>query len=148
MTQSQNIVYDVAQDYGNDLTVDPNTGDLELSSGILLSEQRIIRRLLTAPITVANPPDFLQEPLYGAGLGQFIGQLETSNILNQITGLITSQMYLEPSVAQSPVPVINIQTLMNQIQCQITYTNILTNSQAVINFTLPINNFNPATITT
>lgn len=148
MTQLQNIVYDVSQDYGNDLIVDPATGDLQLSSGVLLSEQRIIRRLLTAPITVANPADYLQEPLYGAGLGQFIGKLDTDDIKNQIKGLITSQMYLEDSVAQFPAPVIDIQGLPNQINCTITYTNILTNSQAVISFSLPANNFNPATITT
>lgn len=143
-----NLQVNVAQDYGNDLTVDTSTGDLTITYGATLSEQNIIRRLLTAPISVANPPDFLQEPTYGAGLGQFVGNLSTPQIQNKILGLITSQMYLEPTVQQDPAPVIVLTPNGSQLNCQITYDNLLTNSQAVIAFTLPINNFNPATIST
>lgn len=130
---------EIYQDYGNDLLVNAN-GDLQTADEEVLSNQRIIRRLITIPISVSPIPDYLQQPTYGCGLGQFIGQLLTPEIFNQITGLITSQMYLETSVAQNPPPVIQITGLPNIINCTITYNNLLTNKQSVINFTFPPNN--------
>ncbi len=127
---------EIFQEYGNDLVLTPD-GDLQTADTTILSEQRIIRRLLTTPITVNNPPDYLDFPNYGAGLPQFIGRLNTPDIYSQIVGLITASMYQETTVSQNPPPTIVVSGLPNRIQANITYTNVLTNSQAVINFTIP-----------
>lgn len=127
---------EIYQDYGNDLIITIG-GDLETADSTLLSNQRIIRRLLTTPISVNNPPDYLDHPNYGAGLPQFVGQNETPEIINKITGLILSNMFLEETVSQDPPPTIVITGLPEQINCSITYTNILTNSQAVLTFVVP-----------
>jgi hypothetical protein len=126
---------EIYQDFGNDLVVTP-TGDLQTADGITLSNQRIIRRLLTTPISVANPPDYLQNPTYGAGLPQFIGRINTTQTYNEIKGLITSQMYQETTVAQTPPPDIQLSGLPNQLIGTITYTYAVTNQQAVINFSI------------
>jgi hypothetical protein len=126
---------EIYQDFGNDLVVTP-TGDLQTADGITLSNQRIIRRLLTTPITVANPPDYLQNPTYGAGLPQFIGRINNTATYNEIKGLITSQMFQEETVAQTPPPEIELSGLPNQLNGKITYTYAATNQQVVINFTV------------
>src|SRR5579885_814759 len=71
------------------------TGDLQVVDGVLESQQRILRRLLT------NPGDYLWQPDYGAGLPAKIGQPLD---LTALTVLIRSQMYLEASVSQDPEP--------------------------------------------
>jgi hypothetical protein len=129
---------EIYQDYGNDLIVTP-TGDLQSVDGLQLSNQRIMRRLLTAPITVSNVPDYLQAPTYGAGLPQFIGRLNTPQIYNEIKALITAQMYLEETVAQTPPPEITLFGLPGRLTGTITYTYAATNQQAVINFQYPSN---------
>jgi hypothetical protein len=126
---------EVYQEFGNDLVITLN-GDLQTVDGIELSNQRIIRRLFTTPIAVANPPDYLQQPTYGAGLPQFIGRLNTPQTYNEIKGLIISQMYLEETVAQTPPPDIELQGLPNALVGTITYIYAPTNQQAVINFSL------------
>jgi hypothetical protein len=125
---------EVYQEFGNDLFINLN-GDLQTVDGVELSNQRIIRRLFTTPITVANPPDYLQQPTYGAGLPQFIGRLNTPQTYNEIKGLIISQMYLEETVAQTPPPDIELQGLPYSLVGTITYIYAPTNQQAVINFT-------------
>lgn len=127
---------EIFQDYGNDLVL-TDAGDLMTADGVVLSEQRVVRRLLTAPITVSNPPDYLEHPDYGAGLPQFVGQLATPEIVDQIRGLIISQMFLEESVARTPAPVIDITMTPNNFKCIITYTNAISNSQSVITLDLP-----------
>ncbi len=121
---------DIYQEFGNDLILD-NNGNLLLTDGTELSNQRIIRRLLT------NPLNYIDHPTYGAGLPSFIGQPNTPDVMESITSLITSQMFLEESVAQSPEPQITITGLPNEINVAIVYTNLLVNEQIVINFTLP-----------
>jgi hypothetical protein len=125
---------EIYHEFGNDLVITPN-GDLQTVDGIELSNQRIIRRLLTTPIAVANPPDYLQQPTYGAGLPQFIGQLDTPQIYNEIRALIISQMYLEETVSQTPPPDVQLTGLPNYLSGTITYTYAATNQQVVISFT-------------
>lgn len=126
---------EIYHEYGNDLVITLN-GDLQTVDGVELSNQNIIRRLLTTPITVANPPDYLQNPTYGAGLPQFIGRLDTTQTYNEIKALITAQIYLEPTVAQTPPPEIELQGLPNGLSGTITYTYAPTNQQAVVSFTV------------
>ena len=58
---------DLFHQYGGDLLLGPS-GDLASVDATLLGQQRVLRRLLT------NPGDYLWNPAYGAGLGQFVGQ--------------------------------------------------------------------------
>ncbi len=89
---------DLSQQWGSDLTTGP-TGDLALISGTTLAQQRILRRLLT------NAGEYIWQPDYGAGLGQFIGQ--PGNAM-RIRAAIRGQMFKETSVARSPEPVIDV----------------------------------------
>jgi hypothetical protein len=126
---------DIYHDYGNDLIITP-TGDLQATSGITLSNQNIVRRLLTIPIVIANPPDYLQEPTYGAGLPSFVGKLNTDPVYQEIKALIISQMYLEPTVAQTPPPDVQLSGLPNNLIGTLTYTYAETNQQVVVNFAI------------
>lgn len=126
---------DIYQEYGNDLVVDDN-GDLLSADDAELSNQRIIRRLLTTPRSVVNPPDYLDHPDYGAGTPFFIGQPNTPEVMEKIKGIMISQMYLEDSVSQNPQPEIEFNFSGEHLNCTIAYTNLLTNSQEVINFTI------------
>jgi phage baseplate assembly protein W len=88
---------DLALQYGGDLTVGP-TGDLALADGALLTQQRVLRRLLT------NAGDYIWQLSYGAGLGQFVGQ---PNAPAAIKGVTLAQMKLEAGVAASPAPTVS-----------------------------------------
>jgi hypothetical protein len=127
---------DVFQEYGNDLVVTLQ-GDLQTVDATELSNQRIIRRLLTTPISVAPSPDYIDNPTYGAGLPQFIGQLNSPDNFDKIKRLIISQMLLEQSVSQNPLPDVELSGLPSQLNGTITYTNILTNKQIVATFSIP-----------
>lgn len=124
---------EIYQEFGNDLVVTP-TGDLQTADGVDLSNQAIIRRLLTTPIAVSNPPDYLQQPTYGAGLPQFIGRLDTPQLYNEIKGLIIAQILLEPTVAQVPPPEVELNITPEYLEGRITYTYAVTNQQAVVSF--------------
>ncbi len=89
---------DVSHLYGGDLTVSPG-GDLATVDATALGQQRVLRRLLT------NPGDYLWNPSYGAGLGQFVGQ--TAN-LGRIRSVIRGQIFQEATVARTPEPTIDI----------------------------------------
>ena len=86
------------QQWGSDLAVGA-TGDLQIANNTELGQQRVLRRLLT------NPGDYIWQSNYGAGLAQFIGA--PANPL-QIQAVIRSQIFKEPTVAQTPEPVINV----------------------------------------
>jgi len=122
---------DIFQEYGNDLVID-NNGDLKVVDGIELSNQNIIRRLLTTPLSVSPNPDYMDHPDYGAGLPQFVGAINSPDTYEKIDGLITSNMLLEQSVSQTPPPEIELTGLPNQLNGTISYTNALTNTQVVI----------------
>jgi phage baseplate assembly protein W len=64
----------------------------------------VLRRLLT------NPGDYVWQPAYGAGLGQFVGQ---DNIAAAAAGLIYSQIFEESSIARQPVPKVSADTQGN-----------------------------------
>jgi phage baseplate assembly protein W len=89
---------DLSHQWGADIAVGA-TGDVALADGLVLGQQRVLRRLLT------NPGDYLWQPDYGAGLGRFIGQ--PGNVL-QISAVIRSQIFREDAVARSPEPEIDV----------------------------------------
>jgi phage baseplate assembly protein W len=88
---------DLALQYGGDLAVGP-TGDLALADGAVLTQQRVLRRLLT------NAGDYIWQLTYGAGLGQFVGQPGAPAAINGVT---LAQMKLEAGVATSPAPTVS-----------------------------------------
>jgi len=89
---------DAWHQWGSDLVVGP-TGDLAVVSGIVLGQQRVLRRLLT------NPGDYIWQLDYGAGLPGFVGQ--PANGL-QIRAVVRSQIFRESAVARTPEPVIDV----------------------------------------
>lgn len=134
-------ITEIYQDYGNDVVLTA-AGDLLTADGATLSNQRIIRRLLTTPISVANPPDYLANPTYGAGLPQFIGRNNSPALYDEIKRLIISQTLLEQTVAQNPLPTVVLTSqdqngLIQQLSAAITYTNLLTNQQIVVTVNVP-----------
>lgn len=84
--------------FGGDLAIAAG-GDIALATGAALTEQRVLRRLLT------NPTDYLWELSYGGGLGQFVG---AAGAAGSISAVARTQMRAEHRVAQSPLPQIVI----------------------------------------
>ena len=66
----------------------------------MLTEQRVVRRLLT------NPLDYTWHPRYGAGLGRFVGQVAPAARIKAIT---QRQLKRERGVGPSPVPTVDVQ---------------------------------------
>lgn len=126
---AQQVLNDLFNNIGTDLSVS-STGDLLLASGLQLSEQRVLRRLLTA----IN--GYIWDTTFGASLPSFVGQPGTSTNVSQLTSLITSQIFLEDTVAKYPAPVISLQPIQQGLFCQITYTYIPTNQPIVLTFTV------------
>ena len=89
---------DLFHQYGGDLLLGPS-GDLASVDATLLGQQRVLRRLLT------NRGDYLWNPAYGAGLGQFVGQPAS---VARIRSAIRSQIFQESAVARQPEPVIDV----------------------------------------
>lgn len=88
---------DLALTFGGDLVLGA-TGDLAMASGVSLTEQRVLRRLLT------NPGDYIWQLPYGGGLASFVG---VAGMSARIAADARAQMKLEPRVAQSPAPKIS-----------------------------------------
>jgi hypothetical protein len=84
--------------FGGDLSVGP-TGDIGCASGADLVQQRLLRRLLT------NPGDYVWNPGYGAGLGQFLGRPVDAG---RIQAAIRGQVVREAAVARQPEPEIEV----------------------------------------
>ncbi len=80
---------DFSLPWGGDLSLSPTAG-LALVDGAALTQQRLVRRLLT------NPGDDPWNVSYGAGLGRFVGS--PVNVA-ALSALITEQALLEATVA-------------------------------------------------
>lgn len=118
---------DLSLQYGADLNIGP-TGDLLLTDVPELTEQRVLRRLLT------NQGDYIWHLTYGAGLGQFVGQPGASAA---IAAVARSQMSLEASVALTPAPsVIASVNADSSVSLAIGYTDSTTGSTAVVTFSM------------
>ncbi len=90
---------DLSHLWGNDLALSP-TGDLATLDAPGLTQQRVLRRLLT------NPGDYIWSLDYGAGLASFVGQ---PGAATAIKAAIRGQIFKETAVAQTPEPVIELQ---------------------------------------
>lgn len=116
---------DLALLWGTDLVVSP-TGDLSLSDIPGLTQQRVLRRLLT------NSGDYIWQLTYGAGLSQFVGQ--TIGV-SQVTAVIKGQIFQESAVASIPEPAITVfPSLVSGLAISLIYTDAQSNTQQALSF--------------
>lgn len=88
---------DLTLTFGGDLALSA-TGDLGLASDVALTEQRVLRRMLT------NPGDYIWQLPYGGGLASYVG---VAGMSARIAADARAQLKLEARVAQSPTPKIS-----------------------------------------
>lgn len=119
---------DLSHVFGEDLVISAN-GDLLTSDSVELSQQRVLRRLLT------NLQDYIWNATYGAGLPQKIG--DPFDVAT-ISAIVTGQMNLEESVVRDPPPQIEVDSFPNGMFVKITYTEADSGQPAVLNF--PVTN--------
>jgi phage baseplate assembly protein W len=118
---------DLTLQFGGDLSVGP-TGDLALVDGTGLTQQRVLRRLLT------NPGDYIWQLSYGAGLGTFVGQPGTPAA---ISGVVRTQLLQEAAVAPSPAPVVtSVSGNDGTVTTTLTYTDAATGQASTVSFSL------------
>lgn len=89
---------DLSHLWGNDLSWSL-TGDLATSDTPDVTQQRVLRRLLTTPL------EYLWSPDYGAGLSTYVGQ---AGAATAIRAAIRGQIFKEPAVAHAPEPAIDL----------------------------------------
>lgn len=118
---------DLALIFGGDLAFGV-AGDLALASGVALTEQRVLRRLLT------NPGDYLWQLSYGGGLGAFVG---VAGMANRIAADTRVQLQRESRVARSPTPVIqSVENPTSGVLLSILYADAASGQSQVLS--LPI----------
>jgi phage baseplate assembly protein W len=119
---------DLDMSWSGDLSLTP-TGDLATVDGPALGTERVLRRLMT------NLGDYIWNPTYGAGLGQYVGQpIDPA----AIQALILSQMQLESAVASVPEPIILVQSdPTGQLYTQIRYADATTAQATALTVNLP-----------
>jgi len=89
---------DVSHRWGGDLEVSP-TGDIRVGTTDEVTNQRILRRLLT------GPGQYIWQLPYGAGLGRLVGSPTDTR---RIQAIVAVQLGLEAAVAADPRPSINV----------------------------------------
>jgi phage baseplate assembly protein W len=118
---------DLVLRFGGDLVVGA-TGDLLLADGETLTQQRVLRRILT------NPGDYIWQLDYGAGLAQFIGQ---PGAPAAIAGVVRTQIQLERAVAATPAAVVNVAAGDDGIMVlSLSYTNAVSEQTSLLTFSL------------
>ena len=117
---------DLSHLWGNDLAFSA-TGDLALADTPVVTQQRVLRRLLT------NPGDYIWSLDYGAGLAAFVGQ---AGAPSAILAAIRGQIFKEASVSQTPAPVIALQPdPAGDLYVQIRYADAQTGITQTLAFT-------------
>ena len=117
---------DFSLPWRGDLQLSPS-GGVELVDGLLLTEQRLIRRLLTVP------GDDIFEPSYGAGLPRYVGK---PMHVSAIAGVVQTQALLEETVA-SVISVTVTNVGVSSFTVTLAYT--VTSSPAITQIlTLPV----------
>jgi phage baseplate assembly protein W len=115
---------DLDATWGQDLSTTPS-GDLALVDDIALTEQRIIRRLLT------NPGDYLWHPEYGAGLPRYIGQAVPPSTIEMA---VMAQILQEQTVARNPAPKVTAKIAPDQISLTINYWSATSGAPQLLEF--------------
>jgi hypothetical protein len=117
---------DINHLWGNDLAFSP-TGDLATADVPTLTQQRVLRRLLT------NPGDYIWALDYGAGLASFVGQ---PGAASAIGAAIRGQIFKEAAVAQTPEPIIELQPdPSGSIYVHVRYADAATATTQTVAFT-------------
>jgi phage baseplate assembly protein W len=120
-------MFDLHHQFGTDFAVGA-TGDLSSVDGTVLSQQRLLRRLLT------NPGDYIWHTDYGAGLAQFVGRPADAS---RIRAVIRSQIFKESTVAKTPEPMIEVQSDTGGIVfVQVRYADASSGATQLLSFTL------------
>lgn len=112
--------------WGNDLALSP-TGDLAIADVPVITQQRVLRRLLT------NPGDDIWTLDYGAGLASFVG-LPGAN--QAIQAAIHGQIFKEVAVAHTPEPIIDLQSDADgSLYVHVRYADAQTGTTETLSFT-------------
>ncbi len=112
--------------WGSDLAWSP-TGDLAIADTPALTEQRLLRRLLT------TQSEYIWQLDYGASLPSFVG---LPGAALAIRAAIRAQMSKEAAVAQDPAPVIDLTPdPAGNIYVNIRYADAATGATGTIAFT-------------
>lgn len=101
------------------------TADVNVTSALTASNQRVLRRLLT------NPGDYMWHPTYGAGLPAEVGKLADER---RIKGTIQSQLFLESVVLRTPPPVITVVMQTTTVSVRIQYADAQTGQVSTLAF--------------
>ena len=116
---------DLSHQWGADLSWSP-TGDLATSDTPSVTQQRLLRRLLT------NQGEYLWSLDYGAGLGSFVGQ---PGAPTAVLAAIRSQISKEAAIALTPEPVIDlVADQTGTIYVQIRYADATTGATQTVAF--------------
>ena len=116
---------DLAHLWGSDLSWS-STGDLAVADTPSVTQQRVLRRLLTVP------GEYLWSLDYGAGLATFVGLPGTANA---IVAAVRGQLFKEGAVAQTPAPVIALAPdQAGNIYVQVTYSDAQIGTNQTIAF--------------
>ena len=115
---------DIYHYIGSDLTASAN-GDILTTDSLTLSQQSVLRRLLT------NAGDYIWHPEYGAGLPALIGQPID---IAAVKSLILSQIFLEETVMKNPAPIINVTAIDNGMFVELQYTEADSKQSSVLRF--------------
>ncbi len=119
---------DLAHLWGNDLALSP-TGDLAFADGAMLTQQRVLRRLLT------NPGDHIWSLDYGAGLSRFVG---LPGAIDTIRATIRGQIFKEVAVARTPEPVIDVTAApTGSIYVHVRYADAQSGTTQTLSLTIP-----------
>lgn len=117
---------DLAHLWGSDLSLSP-TGDIATADTPLVTQQRVLRRLLT------NPGDDIWSPEYGAGLSRFIGQ---PGSIPGIRAAIRGQIFKEAAVSHMPEPAIDVAaTAAGRFYVHVRYADAATGGTQTLSFT-------------
>lgn len=109
---------------GDDLRFGPS-GDLLLTDGIELSNQRIVRRLLTIL------GEYVWHPGYGGSVPIRVGDVLDRD---EVEAVILAQIYEEAAVSRDPAPEISITPIQSGVFVSILYADALTGQQVTLQF--------------
>lgn len=112
---------------GEDLQLDADN-DLALVSEVDETNQRILRRLLTAK------GGYIWHPTFGAGLQRYVGAPLSLENINQIKSDEKAELFQDAAVAKSPAPELEFKTTSNGFLNSIRYHNLDIDSLETLSF--------------
>jgi len=124
---------DAAHWYGQDLAFSAK-GDLLLSDGVDLSNERVVRRLMTTEGGYIWHPDYGGSvPLRVGGLNGALPDEDAIGLIS-VSAIVRNQMALEASVAPEPEPQVSITPMSNGVFVAVAYTDALSGDSASLDF--------------